>query len=232
MIPLMHRLRTEIGAASLVEFGLALPIVFFLGAGGIEYANLGRSQLLVSQIALNLADNASRVGLTSNLATTQLREADINDVLQAVRLQGNGIGIATNGRVTLSSLENIQQSYDKAPAQRIHWQRCIGLQSGASYTSSYGSAPATAGIDATLGNAGTPTTGMGDTGYQVTAPSGAGVMFVEVNFNYQPMFSAMFIKNRQIHYTASFIVRDKRDFSQIFNPSPTAPRATCDLYTA
>ncbi len=32
------------------------------------------------------------------------------------------------GRIIVSSLENVQQSYDTQPVQRIHWQRCIGLR--------------------------------------------------------------------------------------------------------
>ncbi|NWO96523.1 hypothetical protein, partial [Escherichia coli] len=82
-----------------------------------------------------LADNASRVGLFSGQTTIQLREADINDVLQQTRLHGSAIDLTTKGRVTLSSLENVKQSYDTAATQRIHWQRCIGTLSGTSYDS-------------------------------------------------------------------------------------------------
>jgi Flp pilus assembly protein TadG len=231
---LLRRLARDTGAASLVEFGLALPIVFFMGAGGIEYANLGRSQLMVSQIALNLADNASRVGMMTNLSITQLREADLNDVLQAARLQGQGIELTTHGRVTLSSLENVQQSYDWfGPVQRIHWQRCIGRKSGSGWDSTYGTTSTSAATTSSLGHAGTTAlTGMGDTGYKVAAPSGSAVMFVEINYQYQPMFGSMFITARNIHHTASFIVRDKRDFSQLYNPSPAATASTCNLHNS
>lgn len=235
-VHMMRRLRhlgRDASGASLIEFALMLPIVFYMGGAGIEYTNLARVHLQISQIALNLADNASRVGLSSNLAATQLRETDINDVLAGARLQGQGLGITTNGRVILSSLEYVQQSYDSAPVQRIHWQRCVGLKSGSGYDSSYGTTSATAGTDATIANAGTTmATGMGDAGYKVNAPSGAGVMFIEVNYNYQPFFGTMFVGNRLMHYTASFVVRDLRDYAQIYNPSPAATRMTCDKYTA
>jgi hypothetical protein len=167
------------------------------------------------------------------LAATQLRETDINEVFAGVRLQGNGVQLTTHGRVTLSSLENIRQTYDNTAVQRIHWQRCIGLKSGAGYDSNYGTTTTTAGTDATLANAGvTASTGMGDNGYKVNAPASSGVMFVEVNYQYQPMFTTMFVTNRLIHYTASFVVRDRRDYSQLYNPSPAATRMTCNLYTS
>jgi Flp pilus assembly protein TadG len=230
---LLARLARDCSAASLIEFGLALPVTFFMGAGGIEYANLARVHLLVSQITMNLADNASRVGLSSTLSATQLRETDVNDVFAGVRLQGAGIGLTTHGRVILSSLENVQQTYDSAAVERIHWQRCIGLKGGSGYDSSYGTTSTAAGTTATLANAGTTvSTGMGDTGYKVTATTGGGVMFVEVNYTYQPLFGTMFIANKLLHYTASFVVRDSRDFSQIYNPSPAATVMTCDKYTS
>lgn len=72
---------------------------------------------------------------------------------------------------------------------------------------------------------------MGDTGYLVNAPSGYGVMFVEVNYAYQGLFGTMYIPATRIHYLASYVVRDRRDYSQIYNPSPTATRSTCNLYT-
>lgn len=230
---LTRRLAGDCSAASLIEFALALPIVFFLGAGGIEYANLARTHIAVSQITLTLADNASRVGLASALAATQLRETDMNEVLAGARLQGRGVALTTHGRVIVSSLENVRQSYDSAPVQRIHWQRCVGMKSGAGYDSSYGTTSTAAGTDATLANAGTTaSTGMGDTNYKVNAPSGGGVMFVEVNFQYQPMFNTMFVTNRLIHYTASFVVRDRSDYAQIYNPAPAATQMTCNLYTS
>lgn len=210
-----------------------LPLFFLCGGGGLEYVNFGLAHLNVSQISASLADNASRVGLVNTLNVTQLREVDINDVLTATRLQGAGIKLTTNGRVTLSSLENVQQSYDSSPVQRIHWQRCIGAKSGTGYDSTYGTASKTAATDATQANAGTTmTAGMGDTGRKVSAPSAAGVMFVEVNYQYQPIFGTIFISPTVIHYSSSFIVRDNRDFSQLYNPSPTATRYTCDLHSA
>jgi hypothetical protein len=229
---LLRALRRDTSGLAFLEFALTAPIVIAVGAYGIELSNLALTNLRVSQVALNLADHASRVGLSSTLTTTQLRESDINDVLEAARLEGDSIGITTNGRVTLSSLENVQQSWDSSQVQRIHWQRCVGLMSGTGYDSTYGTTSSTAGTLASSSFAGTAApNGMGDAGSQVTAPDASGVMFVEVNYKYQNLFGTIFVGPTVVHYIASFIVRDKRDYSMIYNPLPTAVRSTCNLHT-
>jgi Flp pilus assembly protein TadG len=219
------------GLASL-ELALSLPLILVAGGYGIELANYAIVNLRVSQVALNLADNASRVGMMDSLSIVQLRESDLNDVLDAARLQGDSIDLTTHGRIVMSSLENIQQTYDVAPVQRIHWQRCLGTKSGAGYDSSYGTTTITDGITPVLAAAGTTmAAGMGDAGYKVNAPSGSGVVFVEINYDYQRLFGSMFMAPTKIQHIASLIVRDKRDFAQVYNPSPAATRMTCDKYT-
>lgn len=224
---ILSRLHRDRSGNSLIEFALGLPLVLTAGMWGIELTNLAITNQRVSQLAIELADNASRVGLYSGQATIQLREADINDVLQSTRMRGASIDLATKGRVTLSSLERINN------VQRIHWQRCLGLKSGAGYDSSYGTTSATAGTTNASSNAGTlAPSGMGPPGGMVNAPNNSGVMFVEVNYEYTPLLGeGWFASKQRIQYIASFIVRDNRDFSQIYNPSPAATRATCNLYT-
>lgn len=240
---LRHLLRDQDGVA-LIEFAWTMPLVLSVGCYGIEVANLALMNMRISQIALNLADNASRVGATSTLSTQQLREIDVNDVLQGLRLQGAGIELTTRGRVILSSLENVQRTYsdgtsDAAPVQRIHWQRCIGRKSGTGYDSSYGTTSTTDGTDTTPANKGKPpltAAGMGDAGSEVSAPAGSGVMFVEINYDTKPLFGTMLVGSKRLHYVASFIVRDRRDFAQLFNPTAgnvtDANKLTCNKYTA
>lgn len=230
---LRHLWRTDRRGLATIEFAICAPVLMMAGGYGIELANYSIVSLRVSQAALNLADNGSRVGSMNSLSIVQLRESDINDVLRAIRLQGDSIGLTTYGRVTLSSVENIQQSYDSAPVQRIHWQRCIGLRSGANYDSSYGATQPTDGTTAASSTAGTTiAAGIGDPGYKVNAPSGSGLIFVEINYDYQPLFGPMFLGTKRIHNIASLIVRDRRDFTQLYNPSPAATRQTCNRYTA
>jgi len=230
----VRRLARDRSGVALVEFAMGLPVLLLAACYGIETANYALANLRVSQLALELADNASRVGV-SQLTTQQLREVDIADVLQASRLDGARLNATKYGRVTLSSLEA-----DSSGVQRIHWQRCLGLKSGATYTSHYnpaagapsttaGTQPGTAyqGVDAPGG--------MGPSDAKVIAPPSSGVMFVEINYQYQPLFGSWLLGNRVIHYPASFIVRDRRDFTQIFNPDPqvaTADKLTCDRFTS
>lgn len=252
-----RRLARDKQGLALLEFAFAMPIVLMIGLYGLEAGNLALVNLKVSQIALGLADNASRVGLTGTNQIQSLREVDMNDVLQAARKQGESIGLTTNGRVIVSSLEA-----DSGGTQRIHWQRCIGMRSGTGYDSSYGitatsnqstgaTYDATAGVNtATLptdnsathpgsaavgGQGGPATNGMGDTAADaVQAPASGGVIFVEINYEYQPVVGNWVYGVSRIHYIASFIVRDNRDFTQIYNPSPVvapANKTTCDRYT-
>ncbi len=239
LVTFANRLRRDASGQALLEFAFTLPLVLAIGGWGIELSNLALCNLRVSQYALNLADDASRVGQDASGGLNDLREADINDILQGVKLQGASINLTTRGRVILSSLENVQQSYDSTRKQRIHWQRCIGAMSGVGYDSSYpATAPfvsITAGSDATQANAGVDATGgMGDPTSKVNAPNDSGVMFVEVNYLYQPLFGPLYLGSspRTIHYVASFIVRDNRSFAQIYNPTPTSTASTCDKHAA
>jgi Flp pilus assembly protein TadG len=120
-LALCRLLSADRSGLALLEFAFTAPLVVALGLYGTEVANLALANLRVSQIALNLADNASRVGVQSSLVTQQLREVDINDIFAAVQTQGKAWDLTTRGRITLSSLEA-----DSAGKQVIHWQRCIG----------------------------------------------------------------------------------------------------------
>lgn len=227
LIKSVARLRADTSGLALTEFALGLPVLLAIGMYGIDRANMALTVLKLNQLALNLADNASRVGVNSTLSTQQMREVDVNDIFQGLKAQGASINLTTNGRVILSSLER-----DSSGTQRIHWQRCIGLKSGATYDSHYGTTLITDGTTLT-GNTGTAaSTGMGDTGFKVNAPvNNSGVMFVELNYRYTPLFSWL-SGPADLHYTASFIVRDPRDFAKIYNPTPAATLATCDKYTS
>ena len=183
-------------------------------------SNYALVQLKLSQIALTLADNASRVGVQSSLSLQQLREVDVNDVFQGARLQGGGLAVTTNGRITLSSLEVNDDN-----GQWIHWQRCVGIPGGSGNDSSYG-------VQGT-GASGTGFAGMGDPGAKVTAPADSAVMFVEINYTYQPLVSSYFVGTTRLRSIASMIVRDNRSLEDgLTDPAPGAPHMTCDKHTA
>lgn len=222
-----RRLVRDRSGVALIEFAYSLPIVLGLGCYATECANIVIMNERVNQIALSLADNASRVGDMQSDNSSQLREIDVNDALTAARLQGTKWGLTQYGRITLTSLE------EHDGKQYVRWQRCLGLKKGTNYDSHYGVATTDSGLQAWPSAPGKQVTGMGDAGAVVTAPPDSGVMFVEINYDYQPVIGSSWIPDgfMLLHYNASFIVRDKRVFSQIYNPAPAATRYTCDRYT-
>lgn len=206
----------------MIEFAYSLPILMALGGFGMEAANLASVNHQISQAALALADNMSRVGATSSLSTQQIRESDVNDGLTGVRRQTGPIQLTTRGRVILSSLQQ-----NSSGGQWIAWQRCAGMKV---VSSSYGNQ----GTGAT----GTGFAGMGPATARVTAPPGSAVMFVEIVYDYPGLFGTMFLPARTIRYEASFVVRDERDLTGgpsnngIFNPTPAATASSCTAYSA
>ena len=204
---------------ALVEFALGLPIILAVGLGGLEYSQYAMAVHKVSQSANAMADNLSRVGARSALSVTQIREADIIDTFRGMDRQASELKIGTYGRVIISSLER-----NASDGQWIHWQRCIGMLN---VPSSFGSA----GDGAT----GTGFAGMGPPGSQVQAPPGTGqaVMFVEVQYDYQPLFSTMILPPTRLNSYSVFVVRTPRDTAVgVTNPSPSATPYTCNRFTA
>lgn len=202
---------------AMVEFALGAPFLLTAGLWGAEEANYALVNMKISQLAEHIADNASRIGDTSTLKNRRIYESDINDLIYGAQVQsGRKLNLYDNGRVIVSSLE--VKSGDNS-TQYIHWQRCRGLKR---YTSAYGDQ----GQD--LGTA-----GMGPTGQEVTAEPGDAVIFVEINYTYQPLVSAKFMGSLDIYAIASFTVRDSRDLSQIYqrNPGSPDPVQTCTKYT-
>jgi len=204
---------------AMMEFALSLPIVLPIGLYAVELSNFGIQQLRLSQATLTLSDNISRVGVDTNMATQQLREADVNEVIEGLRRQTDRLALTTNGRVTISSLET------KDGAQWIHWQRCVGLKRGVGYDSTF--------HEGQGGATGTSFRGMGNPARPVTAPEGSAVIVVEVNYDYQPLISRYFLGSRKLGQTASYIVRDNRELAAgVTDPAPRVEeRMTCDRYT-
>ncbi len=212
---LLARLRRSRCGVAATEFALCLPVVLTLGLYGSETAWLTLAHLKVSQVAMQVADNASRIGDTSTLQNRRIYESDINDILAGANLHGGGmLKLLANGRVIISSLE-VQTAAPKK--QYIHWQRCKGALNA---TSTYGAAGDVLN------------TGMGPAGREVSAFDGEAVIFVEVAYTYQPLVSASLIGSREIRSIASFNVRDSRDLSQIYQQAPAAPVASCSVFSA
>lgn len=213
-----RRLKRDRSGLALIEFAFTLPIFMGLGFYGVEVSNLAITQMKMSQIALNMADNASRIGtLNATLGAKVISEQQINDVFQAAALQAGSAGLYQDGRTILSSLEVNAQG-----GQTIMWQRCKGMEPE---DSNYGAQ----GTGAT----GTSFPGMGPSGDTIQASTGTAVMFVELHYTYHPLFGSMFMEDRELYQEAAYTVRDSREIGkEPSNNVSSGRKSTCDKYDA
>lgn len=207
--------RAKSGVA-MVEFAFTAPIVLALGMMGTETAYYAISHMQLSQVTMQVADNASRVGEQDVLVERRVFEDDINEVLVGAEKLGERIEIYERGRIILSSLQRNEEG-----GQWIQWQRCRGAKN---HTSSYG-------VEGT-GEFGTAFQGMGRDGSLITAAEGTAVMFVEVAYDYEALTPFEFLDGRELTYTAAFNVRDNRDLTQLHPSQSGQNTARCNVFSA
>lgn len=208
----LKSLLRNVSGVAMIEFAYSLPLLTLVGMGATELTNYAWVKLQVSQIALNMADHASRLGENGVLQEIKIYESDINDLFTGAELESGSMDLAANGRLILSSL---RQNDDGG--QWIQWQRCTGSMD---HASSYG--------EEGDGETGTSFPGMGKSGSEITAASGTAVMFVEVAYTYQPLFTDKWVPGpKQLVEFAAFNVRDDRDLTQIYTTSGVTA-STCD----
>jgi Flp pilus assembly protein TadG len=210
---LARRLRGDTSGLALVEFAFAAPLVLGMGMLGTETAFLVITHMQISQIAMQVADNASRVGEQDVLTARKVYERDVAETLIGAEKLGNNIRIFEQGRVIISSLQRNAQG-----GQWIAWQRCRGAKN---HLSSYG----------VQGNGATGTSfpGMGVPGRYITASEGTAVMFVEVSYDFRSPTPLNLFDDQEIEYTAAFNVRDNRDLTQLYAGGPVA---RCNTFSA
>jgi Flp pilus assembly protein TadG len=197
--------------ATIVEMAISLPLLMGLALGGIEIVNLAILELRLNQLAITVADNASRAKQTLVSSAPRFREYDANEVFAGAALQVKNLNFPTNGRVILSSLQ-----MNSSGGQWIQWQRCWGATK---YVSRYG-------VEGT-GITGTAFAGMGPTGKKMTADDvKTAIMFVEVNYRYTPLFFTGIVNAMDLHTEAALYVRDDRDLTRIYL-SPPSVASTC-----
>jgi len=212
---LLVRLRRDQSGLAAVEYALSAPIILSIFLSGAELTNFTIAKMRVSQLALHVADNGSRIGTDSLLTNPQITEAQINDLLAGANLQAGGLDLRNHGRIIVSSFEPVANPNTNSRF-RIRWQRCFGAKV---YPSSYGR------------QGDTNLTGMGPTGRQVTAPDNSGVIYVEIAYDYQPLISSRLAPRGILHDVAAMVVRDERDFGGnngvgIYNPD-NVTASTC-----
>ena len=200
-LSLFRRLRRDDSAVSTVEFALILPLFITMGMTGVEMAYMATVNMQVSQTAISLADNASRLGQTDNAAVTPtVTEADIDSIMAGALRQGESFDLEENGRIVLSSLE-----YDETTGkQYIHWQRCRGdLDRDSSY-----------GDDGQNNGLGTRRIyGVGTADDQITAPEGSAVMVAEIYYQYDGIITGVLGETAEFRQEAIFTIRDDRNLT-------------------
>jgi len=214
----LPKLKGSKSGLALIEFAFSLPIFIGLGFYGVEIANLAITQMKMSQIALNMADNASRIGtLNSTLGAKIVTEEQINDIFQAAAIQAGAAGLYKDGRTILSSLE-----VNARGGQTIMWQRCKGMQFEQSEYGQQGD-----------GLSGTDFPGMGPSGEKIKASAGTAVMYIELTYTYHPLFGSMFMEDRELRQEAAYVVRDARQLGYVPADNVSAQRkSTCDKFDA
>lgn len=196
------RLGRDRSGIALTEFAFLLPVFITMALTGAELTNYITTKMRVSQMALQLADDAARMGSGSQLSAKTVSETDINDLFAGAQVQSGELNLKTNGRVILTDLEPTANP-NTAGTYKIGWQRCYGAKT--TYVPLYTTSTKT-GL-----------TGLGPTGRQVQVPVGNATMFVEVYYLYRPLVKTSLSPTTYFVEYASMLVRDTRDLTQIYN---------------
>lgn len=208
--PSRHAFLSDRSGVAMIEFAFMFPVFLLFMTGAAELANYVTVKMRVSQMALQIADNAARIGSGSPLAAKQITENDINDLFIGAQLASAQLDLRKNGRVILSDLEP-QTNPNTANRFKIVWQRCFGDKA---VTSHYGKQG-----DQNL-------TGIGPVGREATAQDDNATMFVEVRYRYSPLLTTEWIPGVEMREIASMAVRDRRDLTKIYN-NENAPVSSC-----
>lgn len=207
------QLGADTSGVALIEFAFSAPIVLSMGMMGTDTALMVVTHMQVSQVAMQVADNSSRIGEQDVLTARKVYEKDVNQAMIGAEKLGENIRIFNQGRVIVSSLQR-----NTSGGQWIKWQRCRGAKV---YTS-------TNGVQGD-GITGTSFPGMGPASSRITASAGTAVMFVEVAYDFRSITPLNLFNNQQIVYTAAFNVRDNRDLNSLYAGGNVA---NCSTYSA
>lgn len=183
---------------AVVEFALTLPFVVGFTMAGAELTNYTITKMRLSQIALQIADNASRIGTGSLLSAKQISEAQINDLLLGAIAQsesGTKLALDANGRMILYSLEPVANP-NTTDQYKIRWKRCRGLKTSFAGTYAQGT---------------TNLAGFVYNGQTIKAPTNGAVMVVQLSYTYRPLIAQSWIRNTEIVEYGAMTVRDTRD---------------------
>ena len=216
LINKLKAITADSSGLALIEFAYSLPIFLGLGMYGSEVAYLTLQKTALSQTTGSISDNAARMGTTVNDEISKtIYESDIIQLIAGAVIQAGDIDLMENGRIIISSLE-----VNDDGNQTIAWQRCRGKLDE---PSKYGEQ----GINGTDDNS---FVGMGETGSELQATTGDAVMYVEVSYQYQPLFGDMFIEPTVLYEESAYNIRDTRDLDPGLVNDGVPEAYTCNLY--
>lgn len=199
---LLRGLPSDLRAVTTIEFAFILPVLLTMGLFGADIARMAVVNMRVSQIALTLSDNASRLGQTDNSGITPtVSESIVDAIIDGAIRDGMGIDLEENGRIILSSLE-----YDDVTGkQYIHWQRCRGDDP---VESRYGNDSDKNGLN------GPVIVGMGSGKQKISSRPGQAVMFVEIEYDYEGLFNNPYgTGKKRLRKEAAYLIRDDRNLA-------------------
>lgn len=224
--------RRDRSGLAVIEFALSLPFFITLTIGGFELANYAQTLMQLNQITIHTADSAARMGEGNPLSDQEISELQINDVFAGTIREGErlllggqhaftdpstgDVELRGNARIILSSVEPVADFDEDDPKFRIRWQRCVGAADF--YSSNFGDVDSATELDS-----------IGPAGREIIPPDDTAVMFVELQYFFRPLIVNGFTRltERNITQTAAMVVRDDRNYTEIFNREGVS-ESTCD----
>ena len=202
---MLRCLRKSQTGIALTEFALILPLFVFAAMGGMELAWEAIVRQKIQRIAATTADNTSRIRGVIN-------ETDINEIMTAARLNGEGLDLHNRGRIIVSSIQRNSRDH----GDWIRWQRCFGQRIAYS-------------------NHGKENDGKNDNSIQgidgdreMSPPPGVALILAEIEYKHRPLNAEGFFGEKVFRYEMAFIVRDRNDLSLGNNPKlPQKDIMTC-----
>ena len=167
----LRKLARDTRGVSVVEFGLLLPILVFIGAGGLELINFVLANQKIERIASITADNVARNTLAPS-------ERSFVDTFSGVEEIAEPFDFHAAGRVIMTGVIGVPGN-NGTIVGKVVWQRCTG---------------ALAGIGSSVGTQATNPNLWAD-GPDATLPAGVTllqnqlVVISEVAYRYRPLIS-------------------------------------------
>jgi Flp pilus assembly protein TadG len=166
----LRELARDDRGVTVVEFGLMLPILTFVGAGGLELINFVLANQKIERIASITADNVARNTLAPS-------ERSFVDTFAGVEEIAEPFNFGANGRIIMTGVIGV--SVNGSIVGKVVWQRCTGSLTG--IASTVGTQPANPALWAEGPNATLPN--------GVVPLQNQLVVVSEVAYRYTPLIS-------------------------------------------